>query len=231
LRAAAAAAPSLAARVPGCPDWTLDDLVYHLSTVQRFWALVTTQADPSAPPSPDQRGPMEPEGDLLAWFGDSTVLLVDALRAAGPDAPAWAWWGASEAPLTTTAIARHQVQEAAVHAFDAQDSIGKPEQLPAAVAVDGVAEFLSVGLGSRGPWPHRPARITFTATEGPSWSVDLSPSGARLDPPESGAPVTTVHARASDLVLALYGRTPFADLRVDGDRSVLADLTAWSNTE
>jgi uncharacterized protein (TIGR03083 family) len=231
LRAGAAAAPSLEGRVPGCPDWTLDDLVYHVGTVQRFWALATTQADPSGPPTPEQRGGMEPEGDLLDWFGESTVRLVDALRAAGPDAPAWAWWGASEAPLTTSAIARHQVQEAAVHAFDAQESIGKPEPLPAAVAVDGVAEFLSVGLGSRGPWPHRPARVEFTAIEGPSWTVDLSPSGARLNPPASGAPVTTVHGPASDLVLALYGRTPLADIRVDGDRTVLTDLKAWSNTE
>jgi hypothetical protein len=43
--------------------------------------------------------------------------------------------------------------------------------------------------------------------------------------------VATVHAPASDLVLALYGRIPFDSLRVDGDRSVLAQLRAWSDTE
>lgn len=231
LRSAAGAAPDLEGRVPGCPDWTLDDLVFHISGVQRFWALVVTQADVSGPPTPEQRGDLEPSGDLLEWFGDSTRLLLDALRAAGPDTPAWAWWGASSAPPTAGAIARHQVQEAAVHAYDAQESIGKAEPLPAAVAVDGVAEFLTVGLGSMGAWPHRPARIAFTATEGPAWTLDLSPSGATLDPAASGDPVATVHAPASDLVLALYGRIPFESLRVDGDRSVLAELRGWSDTE
>jgi MDMPI C-terminal domain len=73
----------------------------------------------------------------------------------------------------------------------------------------------------------RPAS-RFTATEGPAWILDLSPSGARLDPPASGAPVATVHASASDLVLALYGRLKFDDLRVDGDRTVLTQLRGWS---
>jgi uncharacterized protein (TIGR03083 family) len=228
LRSAAGAAGNLEGRVPGCPDWTLDDLVFHISEVQRFWALVVTQADTSGPPTPEQRGSREPEGDLLEWFGESTRLLLDALRAAGPDAPAWTWWGA---PLTAGAIARHQVQEAAVHAYDAQESIGKPEPLPAAVAVDGVAEFLTVPLGSCGAWPHRPARIAFAATDGPTWILDLSPSGATLDPAAGGDPVATVHASASDLVLALYGRIPFDTLRVDGDRSFLAKLRTWSDTD
>ncbi|GIF21330.1 uncharacterized protein (TIGR03083 family) [Actinoplanes tereljensis] len=231
LLAAAAAAPDLGAWVPGCPDWTLGDLVAHISGVQRFWAVVTTLADPSGPPGEEQRGDLEPQGDPLAWFGESTRRLIDALSAAGPDSPAWTWWGSSDAPLTAGAIARHQVQEAAVHGYDAQESAGKPEPLPAAIAVDGVAEFIQVGLGASGPWPHRPARIAFSATEGPSWVLDLSPSGARLNPAASGDPVATVHGSASDLVLALYGRVPFDDLRVDGDRSVLAELLAWQPSE
>ncbi len=231
LREAAGAASDLTGRVPGCPDWTLDDLVFHISAVQRFWAVVVTQADTSGPPTPEQRGNTEPDGDLLEWCAESTRLLLAALRAAEPDTPAWSWWADSGAPMTAGAIARHQVQEAAVHAYDAQESIGKPEPLPAAVAVDGVAEFLAVPLGSRGAWPNRPARITFAATEGPRWTLDLSPSGATVNPTASGDPVATVHASASDLVLALYGRIPFDNLRVDGDRSVLAELRAWSDTE
>ncbi|MEU4236460.1 maleylpyruvate isomerase family mycothiol-dependent enzyme [Actinoplanes sp. NPDC026619] len=231
LRDAAAAASGFDARVPGCPDWTLRDLVTHIGEVQRFWAAVTTTADAAGPPGEEQLGDREPQGDLLAWFGESTRLLVEALIAAGPESPAWAWWGSSEAPLTAGAIARHQVQEAAVHAFDAQESAGKPEPLPAAIAVDGVAEFIQVGLGASGPWPKRPARIVFSATEGPSWVLDLSPSGARLNPAASGEPVATVHGSASDLVLALYGRVPFDDLRVDGDRSVLTELIEWQPSE
>jgi uncharacterized protein (TIGR03083 family) len=231
LRQAAAVAPDVTQRVPGCPDWSLADLVAHVGAVQRFWAAAVRAADPVGPPSPDARGDQTPRGDLIEWSAESSGQLLAALRGAGPDSPCWAWWAASGAPLTAGAIARHQVQEAAVHAFDAQEAAGKAEPLPGAVAVDGVAEFLTVCLGSLGAWPHRPARLVFSATDGPSWTVDLSPSGSRLDPPASGDPVSTVHATASDLVLALYGRIPFDNLRIDGDRSVLTELRTWSKVE
>ena len=230
LRDAVAAAPELAARVPGCPEWTLHDLVAHLGAVHRFWAVVVARGDEAGPPPPEQLGDREPRGDLSTWSADSTDLLLTALRAAEPESPCWTWWAESGAPMTAGAVARHQVQEAAVHAFDAQETIGKPEPLPAAVAVDGVAEFLSVGLASQGPWPHRPARLAFAAVDGPTHLVDLSPSGVTLDPAASGEPLVTVHAPASDLVLAFYGRIPFSDLRVEGDASVLAELRAWSDT-
>ncbi|BEL08879.1 maleylpyruvate isomerase family mycothiol-dependent enzyme [Actinoplanes sichuanensis] len=227
-REAVAAAPDLSVTVPGCPDWSITDLVAHLGAVHRFWAAAVAAGDESGPPSADQLGDREPHGDLLEWSAASTALLLAALRDAGPGAPCWTWWGASDAPLTSTAVARHQVQEAAVHAYDAQESIGRAEPLPAAVAVDGVSEFLQVGLGSLGAWPHRPARVAFQAIEGPSWTLDLSPSGAKADPPASGEPVTRIQATASDLVLALYRRIPLVDVRVDGDRSVAGELTEWS---
>jgi uncharacterized protein (TIGR03083 family) len=227
-REAVAAAPDLSVTVPGCPDWSLTDLVAHLGGVHRFWATTVAAGDDSGPPSADRLGDREPHGDLLEWSAASTGLLLAALRDAGPDAPCWTWWGDSEAPLTSGAVARHQVQEAAVHAYDAQEAIGKAEPLPAAVAVDGVSEFLQVGLGSLGAWPHRPARVGFQAIEGPSWTLDLSPSGAKADPPASGEPVTLIRATASDLVLALYRRIPLADVRVDGDRVVAGQLTEWS---
>lgn len=229
LRAAARAAPDLTGRVPGCPDWSLADLVSHLGGVQRFWAVAVSVADDSAPPTPEQRGALEPSGDLWVWFDESTRLLSAALRDTDPASPCWAWWAASGAPLTAGAVARHQVQEAAVHARDAQETIGKPEPLPAVVAVDGLPEFLSVGLASLGAWPHQPARVAFAAVDGPTHVVDLSPSGVTLDPPTPGAPVATVHALSSDLVLALYGRVPFSVARIEGDERVLADLRAWSN--
>jgi uncharacterized protein (TIGR03083 family) len=227
----AAAIGDLTARVPGCPDWSLRDLVAHLGAVQRFWAVTVALADDSGPPSAEQRGSREPSGELLEWFEESTRALVTALRAAGPDAPSWAWWGASGAPLTAGAVARHQVQEAAVHAWDAQDALGRAEPLPAAVAVDGVGEFLSVGLGSLGAWPHRPARVQFQAIEGPSWTLDLSPSGATADPAASGEAVTRIHGSASRLVLALYRRIPLDEVRIDGDREVAEQLREWSRMD
>lgn len=230
LRDAVAATPDHTARVPGCPDWSLTDLVAHLGAVHRFWAATVADADDSRPPSAERIGDREPHGDLLEWSAASTALLLAALRDAGPESPSWAWWAGSGAPLTVAAVARHQVQEAAVHAFDAQETAGRAEPLPAVVAVDGVGEFLSVGLASQGAWPHRPARVGFQAVEGPSWTLDLSSAGAGKGPAASGDPVTRVQATASDLVLALYGRIPLTEVRIDGDRSVAEQLITWSNS-
>jgi hypothetical protein len=98
-----------------------------------------------------------------------------------------------------------QVQEAAVHRWDAQSVGGTPEPLPQPEADDGVDEFV---------WIYRqfgePASMLFVAT-------DFGLTVATLD----AAPAVTVSATASDLVLLLYGRVSPAAVTVAGDRSVL----------
>jgi uncharacterized protein (TIGR03083 family) len=230
LREAVAGASDLDARVPGCPDWSLRDLVAHLGEVQRFWAVVVRAGEADGPPARELIVGAEPRGDLLEWFAESTRLLLAALDEVGPQARCWTWWPLSGAPQTAGAVARHQAQEAAVHAYDAQETIGKPEPVPAAVAVDAVGEFLQVTYGAEGPWPHPPARVLFACAEGPSWTLELSPAGARLDPSPGGEPVATVHGGASDMLLALFGRVPLDTLRIDGDRAVIDRLRAWGDT-
>jgi uncharacterized protein (TIGR03083 family) len=231
LRAVVVAAPDLRAPVPGCPEWSLHELVAHLGRVHRFWAVVVAAGEADGPPPHESVAGAEPHGDLLQWSAESTRLLLDALREAGPDAPCWTWWGTSTGPQTAGAVARHQVGEAAVHARDAQETIGKPEPVPAAVAVDGIAEFLQVTYGCEGPWPHRPARIVLAAAEGPSWTLDLTPAGASVDPAPSGEPVATVRGSASDILLALFGRVPLERLTIDGDATVVEQLRAWGDTQ
>ena len=227
LREAVAAAPDLQARIPGCPEWTIVDLVTHLGNVQRWWAVIVRAGASEKPPSFEQGGD---RSDLLEWSAESTRLLIEALTEVGPEADCWTWWPGSDAPQNAGAVARHQVQEAAVHAYDAQEATGKPQPLPAAVAVDGVAEFLQVTYGAEGPWPHRPARVIFTCSEGPTWTLDLTPAGAHLDPAAGGAPVATVRGSASDILLALFSRVPLETLRIDGDASVVEELRAWGDT-
>ncbi|MFE4368189.1 maleylpyruvate isomerase family mycothiol-dependent enzyme [Streptomyces sp. NPDC056835] len=198
LREAAAAAPDLGIRVPSCPDWSLRDLIAHLTEVQNFWAAAVN-AGPSEQPPTVAEAPAE----LLA----ATEELVAALRKSGPESRCWTWWGASGAPMTAGAVARRQVQEAAVHAFDAQLAVGAPQPVPTAIALDGIAEFISVVHGSSGAWPHEPARISLHATEGRSWLLDLTPTGARLlDSPAIAD--ERLYGPASDLLLTLYGRLP-----------------------
>lgn len=228
LRAAAAAAP-VQARVPGCPDWHTADLVGHLGEVQRFWAAIVAAGPADGPPG-DVPGRM-PEGDLLTWSVACTADLLAALRETGPDRTCWTWWGA---PGTTGAVARHQAQEAAVHAWDAQQTAGRPEPLPAGTAADAVDEFLSVSLGAAGSWTSPAARVGLAADEGPSWLIDLAESGATVTPGEVTAvppPGAVLAGSASDLLLALFGRLDPGALRITGDADLIRGLLDWAPTD
>lgn len=228
--AVAAAAPQ--ARIPGCPDWTVPDLVTHVGDVQRFWAAVVAAGPAARPPTEEAAGEREPVSDLLAWSAASTTVLLDALRTAGPDGGCWTWWAESGNAATAGSVARHQVQEAAVHARDAQEAAGTAQPLPPRLAVDAVDEFLHVGFGSMDGWPHAPARVALVSDEGPAWMLILDSTGAsavRGGPGEGPEPGAVFAGTAGDLLLALYRRTPLdgAALRVTGDAALVRQLVVW----
>jgi uncharacterized protein (TIGR03083 family) len=233
LRTAASAA-GLTARVPSCPNWSVADLAGHLGEVHLLWAAVVTAGPSASPPDRSVVGDTTPHGDVLAWLADATSKLVRALRAAGPDRGCWTWWESSGAPMTSGAVARHQVHEAAIHALDAQQAAGVPEPLPAQVAADGVAEFLSVELPTNGPWPHDPARILLDTGATGAWLLNLGRDGVRVSVQADDAisPAgTTVTASPSDLVLALYRRQGPAAMKVTGDAKAFERLLEWPNLD
>jgi uncharacterized protein (TIGR03083 family) len=237
-RTAVAAAPSLDVQVPTCPQWTLFDLARHLGDGRRRWAAIVAAGPAAGPPDPSawERAPAAPREReaLLAWLAASTQELLDALREAGPDRGCWTRWGDSQSPQTCVAVARHQVQEIAVHTYDAQVTVGAPQPLPDEVALDGVEEFQFTCVATTVPWPHEPAVIDYHATEGRSWRLWFSGDGARIvrlrTPGASPAPEAadaTARGTANELVLAFYGRIPVDSLKLDGDRRIFDQLIAW----
>lgn len=167
-RAAVASAPSLEAQVPTCPERTLLDLVEHLGKGERRWAATVAAGPADAPPDGTvsegaQAAPREREA-LPAWSAESTEQLLSALRESGRGC--WTWWGGSQSPQTCGAVARHRLQEAAVHTYDAPITLGAPLPLPDEVALDGVDEFLSTRCAGTDVWPYKPAVIDCHATEG-----------------------------------------------------------------
>lgn len=240
-RAAVSSAPSLDVPVPTCPEWTLFDLVQHLGVGRRAWAATVAAGPGAAGKSAAEGGaalPLEREA-MVAWLAASTQLLLDALREAGPDRGCWTWWGESQSPQTCGAVARHQLQEIAVHTYDAQLAVGAPQPLPDEVALDGVEEFLSTCCATTAAWPHEPAVVDYHATEGRSWRLWLSGDGARtarlpvagtMPAPTAGEAAdaaASARGTASELVLALYGRIPVDSLGLDGDRRLFDLLIAW----
>jgi uncharacterized protein (TIGR03083 family) len=232
LRSAVTSA-GLSARVPGCPDWTAQDLVAHLGAVHLFWAAAVAAGPAEGPPSDAAVGDQAPHGDLMEWSASATGKLVAALHEAGPDRSCWTWWESAGAPNNAGAVARHQAQEAGVHAFDAEQAAGHTWPLPDAVAADGVGEFLTVELPTNGPWPYDPATVIVEAGAGGKWLIDLEPEGARiLQGDEHGGvkPWVTVTGQPSDLVLAFY-RRDHGDLHFDGDADIFARLINWPNLD
>ncbi len=247
-RTAVVSAPSLEVQVPTCPEWTLLDLVQHLGKGHRRGAATVAAGPADAPPAETASegapaAPREREA-LLAWSAESTEQLLSALRESGPDRGCWTWWGGSQSPQTCGAVARHQLQEVAVHTYDAQITLGAAQPLPDEAALDGVDEFLSTCCAGTDAWPHEPSAVDYHATEGRSWRLWLFADGARTthartpgtmpataagqDPDVADA---SLRGTASELVLALYGRIPVDSLQLDGDRRLLDLLLAWDPDE
>ncbi|ANZ40177.1 hypothetical protein BBK82_33245 [Lentzea guizhouensis] len=225
-RSVLATAPDLDARVPSCPEWTLHDLAQHIGEGRRAWAATVAAGPGATGRSPAEGTAPRDRAELDEWLAESTRLLVDALREAGPDRGCWTWWTGSQSPATCGAVARHQLQQMAVHTYDAQLTVGDPQPLPVDVALDGVEEFQLTCVSTTSAWPHEPAVVDYHATEGRSWRLRLSAEGARVVPAEGPADVSAT-GTASELVLFCYGRHPLDAVEVEGDARIFERLIAW----
>jgi uncharacterized protein (TIGR03083 family) len=221
------AGADLDTRVPTTPKWSVRDLAHHVGTVQRYWSENVRARNP-AERSGGKLTSLPPDSDLLAWLGWCAYSLLSALREAGPDAPAWAWWD-DPTPRTAGAVARHQAQEAAVHRWDAEGSVGSPAPLPPELATDGVPEFIEVMVGSD-VVALRGAMTLHAVDTGASWKVGTDASGAGAGAGSGPTRTADLHATASDLVLMLYRRLPVPDADVDGDPMLVASFLSLADT-
>ena len=220
---AAAAAGNLGAGVEHCPLWTVADLVAHLTEVHWFWATIASQRL-SSPPDEDRRPARADREQLIDTFKTGAARLEAVLRAANGTDRVWTW---APAQQDIDFIKRHQVQEAAVHHWDAVNAAGGTLDIATEVAADSVAEFLTFSVSSDAD-PAEPARpplrgrFALRCTDADAaWTVSdgRTPGTIRCDPgADPHAPA--MQATASDLLLWLYGR-------VDLDTgTVPADLLA-----
>jgi uncharacterized protein (TIGR03083 family) len=236
-RAAIASAPDLDVPVPTCPGWTLRDLAQHLGDGRRRQAVIVAAGPGAEPPAKtDPKGaptaPRDREA-LDVWLADSFGLMLDALREVGPDRGCWTWWGRSQSPQTSGAVARHQIHEIAVHTYDAQRAQGAAQPLPTEVAVEGLDEFLTTVAATSVPWPFKPATIDLHATEGRSWRLTLNADGVRCDDLAADAEPgdMTMRGAASELVLYCYDRIPLNSVEITGDSEPMEQLADWDPNE
>lgn len=215
---AEAARENLAAEVEHCPGWTVADLVWHVTEVHWFWKTIAA-GQLQQPPDETLRPQREPEERLVPAFLAGAADLVDTLRAADQAAPVWTW-----APQRDVAfITRHQVQEAAVHHWDAAFAASREIELEPDVAADGIEEFLTFSLATADEQEKLGAAplgqdIVLSSTDGQgSWTIrDAEPEGPMtwVRGGEEGA--ASVSGTTSQLLLWLYDRAELT-LRADDD--------------
>jgi uncharacterized protein (TIGR03083 family) len=225
---AEAARADLSAPVEHCPDWTVADLVHHVTEVHWFWGTIAEER--LAEPPPEERRPARvPDDELVDHFVTGAERLVGMLGAADQDAAVWTWFPPQQ---DVAFITRHQVQEAAVHHFDAANAAGLAWTVEPDVAADSIEEFLTTSLaedddivriGTTLPGP-----LTLAASDtGQSWTVHqpIPSSGLAWRAGHDGA--ATVSAPVADLLLWVYQRR---DLPV-ADRTLVDAFRRLSSTD
>jgi uncharacterized protein (TIGR03083 family) len=206
-----AAEGNLYAAVEHCPGWSVADLVWHLTEVHWFWGtIVEDRLD--ARPDDSAKPPRPADQALVDTFRAGARRLVEVLGAADPDARVWTW---APSQQTVGFVTRHQVQEAAVHHWDARHAAGGRLEIEPLVAADAVDEFLTFSVSSDDdpadpPRPALDGRFVVRCTDvDASWTVgDGSTPGTVASGKGAVAGLPEVAATASDLLLGLYDRVP-----------------------
>jgi uncharacterized protein (TIGR03083 family) len=226
-------------RVPSCPDWTADDLLWHLAEVQLFWAAIVRDrlADPEAA---DAEAPERPpdRAALSALFGQATDALVAALTTTPPETAIWTW-----ATDQNVAFVTHwQAHEALMHRVDAELVVGDRGPIDPPLAADGIETALTIVYGDLPSWstftPDGATGLIEARDTGATWSIALgrfngtSPNTGNtydrdtvvLTDGSQPTPSFAVRGDAADVDAWLWGRASSKQLEIDGDRDEFARL-------
>lgn len=211
---------NLGANVEHCPDWDVADLVWHLTQVHWFWATIA-EGRLTEPPDESRRPERPSDEALVDTFEAGARRLIEVLRASDQNFPVWTWASQKDIGFIT----RHQVQEAAVHHWDAVNAgRGTTHHIDPAIAADSVEEFLTFSVSSEADpaEPPRPALSGSFVLQAQdieaAWTIrDGGIPGTIRFEPERHDSFDAVTATASDLLLWLYGRVELNTAPVPND--------------
>ena len=223
----AVAAGDPSARVPTCPDFSLDDLAAHVGEFCGFYSHVLCEGTgrPKTPYSTE----VGAEG-RAAWLDELAGHLVTELRVAGPDQPVWTWHPTDH---TATFVARRANHETAVHRVDAQLAATgvAGEVAPPELAADGIEEVFMLAATAaadprtasrREPGALHGQTLGLEATDHASatWLIHLDAEGMRAAR-NAGPADLTLRGTVSDLEMTLYQRPARGPIERVGDPAVL----------
>jgi uncharacterized protein (TIGR03083 family) len=214
------------APVPTCPDWRLRDLLLHTGGVHR-WATTVVKEARTAAIDIDQPYDIVPElpadPELVDWFREGLVDLVDALESAPEGLDCWSFM---PAPTPKAFWTRRQAHETTIHRIDTEAAAGASSGVEAELAADGIDELLTGFLPRNRRLRSDTERTVRIRTEdaGHEWVVTIGQERPRTTRAgEHSGPVdATVGGPAADVYLALWNRRSWDCLTVTGDTELLA---------
>lgn len=217
------------APVPTCPGWSIDQLFRHVGRGDRWAAQIVRDRMDSFLDFRSVENGKPPPGldDAISWLNGGARLLVDAVDQTGAETQVWTFLG----PRAARWWIRRRLHENVVHRADAAIAIGSAFTLDAAVAADGIDEFLErivIRAGSDGaPMPlegddtvHLHATDPGLGAAG-EWTVRLS-EGQIAWSHEHGKGTVALRGGAAELLLAMTRRVALADTEINlfGDDAV-----------
>jgi uncharacterized protein (TIGR03083 family) len=198
--------------VPSCPEWDLRDLAHHLGSHHR-WVAGNLDQPPDGKAF-KERAETPSDEAIPDWLEAGAEMLATKLAATDPAKPCWTW-----VPFDDSVgfWARRTAHETAMHRWDAQNAGAAADAIDAKLAADGVDEYLGILGAFRGRRFPEAGSIHLHSTDTPGeWLVRLDAEGIQLTREHAKGDVA-VRGPASDLLLALMGRTTMAAVDVFGE--------------
>ncbi len=213
----AAGQADMSLAVPSCPEWNMSELVVHVASLYHFVAQQVNTAEPVT------YEPIAVDDDPVSLLQRHEETLSGVFDGIQLDDPAW---NPYPQPKTVRTWLTRVQNDTAVHAWDAQRALGRPDAIDTVVAVDGVTELLGALLPVSWATQDRDGLsgvVRFAAEDvGKQWRLRIRGGlVALLDSDSVGDDVAQATGTASDLLLTLWGRIPYDDLDVSGDVELL----------
>jgi uncharacterized protein (TIGR03083 family) len=215
--------------LPTCPGWTVRKAVHHIGGAHR-WAKAMVDSRTFVPPRSLDLGRPTNTDALPAWLAAGAADLVGTFRATDGDTPMWSWGPDEHVRFWS----RRMLHETAIHRADLELALGRSVEYDAAVAVDGIDEFLE-NLPNAVHFADRIKKLTgdgetlhFHATDevvghgDPEWLITLEPGGFRWRRAHAKG-AAAVRGEVGDLYLFAWGRRKADSERLEvlGDDALL----------
>jgi uncharacterized protein (TIGR03083 family) len=207
--------------IASCEPWVGSDLLLHMIEVHYSWKFIVEthlmNPDDYVPrPKPDEK-------DLLTEYRTGLDELISVLSSLDPARSCWTWAGIQDVAW----VIRRMAHETAVHAWDAHRAAGVTSELDAALASDGIDEFVHVMLVSNMREEEGLLRgsvhIHCTDVDG-EWLIVPTATSDVIVTREHSKGDCAIRGSASSLLLGLWRRVPMSSLEVIGSSDVAAQF-------